>query len=215
MAVEDLSDYIGDEGNTPFDLRWARRDVLEYHREYGMPVIIKRTYNSDHVAAQRGPHGEEVRRDNTFDDAYGQGFYSPQSIISMTGDWGYSDGWFTFVTLSDAPLEIDPGERGAFKQFRAQGEMPFAPLLWEGDLIITLEIERLDTQQIRIVATGDRFIAEAVTPITMRGEFTRIYVPRQEAESTYYQDVQRFIAQQFQAVRMPRYHHVYDIPVLG
>jgi hypothetical protein len=214
MAVEDLSDYIGETGVTPYDLMWARRDVLEYHREYGMPVIIKRTYNSDHAAVAEGPHGEEVRRDNTYDDAYGQGFFNPQSIISMQGRWGYSQGWFTYVTFADSPLEVDPGQRGARKAIRHVSEMPFAPLLWEGDLIITLEIERLDTQQIRILATGDRYITEAVTPITMRGEFTRIYVPRQEAETTFYQDSQRFIAQQFQAVRMPRYHHVYDIPVL-
>lgn len=214
MPVEDLSDYTGIVGETPYDLMWARRDSVDYHRQYGMPVIIKRTYNSDHVASAEGPHGEEVRRDNTFDDTYGQGMFSEQSVISMQGHWGYSPGWFTYITMSDASLEINPGKRGAFKQIQIQAEMPAAPLLWEGDLIITVEMNRLN-DEINIVSTGDRYIAQAVQGITMRGEFTNIYIPQQETESTFYQDEGRFIAQKFQLVRMPRYHHVYDVPVLG
>lgn len=213
MPVEDLTVYPGSVGETPFELYTARRDVWDYHQNYGMPAIIKRAYNSDHIGFGEGPHGEDVERDETYDDAYGQGFFTETAAkVGNQNRSGYSDGWLTYVTLDDTNVEASkPGARGAHKEIITQGQLPWAPNIWDDDLLILVQIQRIGGA-IEITGTDDRFIIQGVTPVTMRGFFERY---RQQTEANYIQDKQRFIAQKFTAVRMPRYNSVYDIPILG
>jgi hypothetical protein len=215
MVLEDVSSLLYESPDTPFDLIDARRNVLDYHTQYGMPVVIKRAYNSDHAAMGKGPQGENVRRDTTYDPAFGQGFFSPSGSIGDNQFVEYGPGWFTYVTLSDSVVDdSDPSNRGAQKKFITQGEMPWTPLLWDNDLLILVEIEKISDSEARIVAAEDRFVVQGITPITMRGQATQFYIPNQESQALYFRDKNRFIAQQFQAVRMPRYHRVYDMPII-
>lgn len=211
MAIEDLTTYPGD-AQTPFELYTARRDVWDYHALYGMPAIIKRTYNSDHVAFGKGPHGEPVERDSTWDEQYGQGFASETSAKSGQNLTGYSDGWLTYVTLDDAKVETSKfGARGAHKELITNGEMPWLPTLWDEDLLILVEIVK-NGNTIEIVGSYDRFIVQNVTAVTLRGHFE---IPIQETQANYMQNKNHFIAQRFNAVRMPRYNDVYNVPLLG
>lgn len=212
MAIEDLTAYPGAVGETPFELYTARRDVWDYHAHFGMPAVIKRVYNSDHIAFGQGPHGEEVERDETWDDAIGQGFFSETAAKTGENRTGYSDGWLTYVTLDDTTVEAAKyGERGAHKQIITQGELPWLPSVWDEDLLILVQIQRVGNT-IEIIGSDDRFIIRGVSPVTMRGHFERSI---QEREANWIQDKDRFIAQRFQAVRMPRYNNVYDVPILG
>lgn len=213
--LENVEDLLSDDPATPYDLKLARRDSIDYHRRYGMPAIIKRAYNSDHVAFQEGPQGESVRRDTTFDDAYGQGFYSPNGAIGFDGKAPeYGAGWFTYITLQDATIDdSDPTNMGSQKLLSTRGEVGWKPTIWDNDLIILVAVE-YHHDKIEIVAAGDRFIVQQVTPITMRGQATNFYMPNQESQWNYLRDGARLIAQQFSAVRMPRYHRVYNVGII-
>lgn len=216
VLVEDVSALLADDPATPYDLKLARRDSMDYHRQYGMPAILKRAYNSDHVAFQEGPHAEPVRRDSTFDPAYGQGFYSPVGAIGHSGQSPeYSAGWFTFLTLQDAAVDdSDPTSAGSQKLISTQGEVGWKPTVWDGDLVILISIENLSDGRIKITEAGDRYVVQSVNPITMRGQATSFYTPNQGAQWNFLRDGARLIAQQFNAVRMPRYHRVYNVPII-
>lgn len=203
--VEDFSEYLG-EPDAPYDLVMARRAVLEYHQNYGMPVIIKRAYNADHYSTGMGPQGEIVTRSSTYDAAYGQSLKTSKGSDPDE----YGDGWFTYIRLDDTPIDHNtPGPRGTFKHYTATGIAPWAPNIFDGDLMILIAVKVIgDTLQITDV--GDRFIFQGVQPITMRN-----YRQEQEIRIDYMLDKNRWISQRFQAVRMPRFHEVYDVPVVG
>lgn len=216
VLIENVEDLLGDDPTTPYDLKLARRDSIDYHRQYGMPAIIKRAYNSDHRAFQEGPQGEDVRLDSTFDEAYGQGFFSTVGAIGNNGTLPeFGIGWFTYLTLQDTTVDdSDPTNMGSQKKISTQGEVGWKPTVWDNDLIILVEVNYKSGGVIEIVSAGDRFLIQNVTPVTMRGEATRFYMKNQETVTNYLRDGARLISQQFNAVRMPRYHRVYDVAIV-
>ena len=112
MAIENMMFKYGyDDGTTPSEVKNLRQSVFDYTFRYGNPVVIKRIYNTDDVAVGR------TAWDTTFDDVYEQ-----SSTIGENYGFsaGWSDGYFTYITLGDGNMMIDddtPNRTGTFKTF--------------------------------------------------------------------------------------------------
>ena len=201
MPIENLS-FTYSDGTTPQDLRLMRREVLEYHRAYGMPVVIKHAFKSDDVALG------QATRDDTWDDVYSQGSIKGTGHgTGITG--GYSDGAFTYITLSDTQIDVQsPDQEGLYKTLQPSGTAPWVPLIQDGDMIILVAVADV-SDQVQITSEGDRFIVQSVQPVTLRG-----YVAYQKAVTDYEQGLGHMVSQNFQAIRIPPEHPSYQVPLI-
>jgi hypothetical protein len=202
MAIINLSETYGNVGD-PQDLVFLRRQVFDYARLYGMPVIIKKEHNIDDVG------NNLVERDNRWQDVYGQ------SSVTGTGfgtgiEGGFSDdGTFTFITLDETMVdEQTPDREGAYRALITSGHAPWTPTLYDGDLIILVEVTINEDDTVTITETGDRFRIQKVLPVHMRG-----YPAVQRQNYTFYKNPIALVSQNFEAVRMPASDPVYDVPV--
>lgn len=205
MAIENMMFKYGyDDGSTPSDVKNIRQSVFDYVWRYGNPVVIKRIYNTDDVA--KGT----TAWDATFDDVYEQS----STIGSNLGfSAGWSDGFFTYITLGDGNMMVDddtPNRTGAFKLFVTSGVAPWNPFIQDGDLIISTRIELDANNKITITGTGDRYRVQKVFPVPLRAETNRNYM---NSETNYVENSDIIVSQNFEAVRIPKADPVYDIAI--
>jgi hypothetical protein len=202
MAIINLSATYGEPGD-PQDVVQLRREVFDYARLYGMPVVIKRAFGIDDVGLGL------KERDNRWQDVYGQ------SSILGTGfgtgvEGGFSeDGNFTFITLDETTVDDEsPDREGSYFSLITSGHAPWTPLISDGDLIILVEASIDNLGNVTITSTGDRFRVQKVLPVHMRG-----YPSIQRQHLTFYKNSIVLVSQNFEAVRMPPSDPVYDVPV--
>jgi len=205
MAIENMMFKYGyDDGTTPSELKNLRQSVFDYTFRYGNPVVIKRIYNTDDVAKGK------TNWDETFDDVYEQS----STIGSNYGfSAGWSDGYFTYITLGDGNMMIDddtPNRAGTFKMFVTSGVAPWTPALQDGDLIISTRIELNANNQVTITGTGDRYRIQKVFLVPLRSELNRGYM---NSETNYVENQDIMVSQNFEAVRIPRSDPVYNIGI--
>lgn len=205
MAIENMMFKYGyDDGSTPADVKNLRQSVFDYVWRYGNPVVIKRIYNTDDVS--KGT----TAWDATFDDVYEQS----STIGNNLGfSAGWSDGFFTYITLGDGNMMVDddtPNRTGTFKIFVTSGVAPWNPFIQDGDLIISTRIELDANNKITITGTGDRYRVQKVFPVPLRAETNRSYM---NSETNYVENSDIIVSQNFEAVRIPKPDPVYDIAI--
>lgn len=206
MAIENMMFKYGyDDGSTPADVKNLRQSVFDYVWRYGNPVVIKRIYNTDDVS--KGT----TAWDATFDDVYEQS----STIGNNLGfSAGWSDGFFTYITLGDGNMMVDddtPNRTGTFKLFVTSGVAPWNPFIQDGDLIISTRIEyNHETKTVVVTGTGDRYRVQKVFPVPLRAETNRNYM---NSETNYVENSDIIVSQNFEAVRIPRPDPVYDIAI--
>lgn len=204
MAIENMMFKYGyDDNSSPAEVKNVRQSVFDYMFRYGSPVVIKRIYNTDDVA--RGTTDWDV----TFDDVYEQ---SSTIGPNLGFSAGWSEGFFTYITLGDGNMMVDddtPNRTGSFKMFVTSGVAPWTPFIQDGDLIISTRIE-LDpvTFSIKITGVGDRYRVQKVFPVPLRAELNRRYM---NSETNYVENPDIIVSQNFEAVRIPRPDPLYDI----
>lgn len=205
MPIENMMFKYGyDDGSTPAEVRNVRQSVFDYMFRYGNPVVIKRIYNTDDVAEGR------TEWDSTFDDVYEQ---SSTVGPNLGFSAGWSDGYFTYITLGDGNIMIDddsPNRTGSFKLFVTSGVAPWVPLIQDGDLIITTRIELDANNGITVTGTGDRFRIQKVFLVPVRAELNRGYM---NSETNYVENSDIIVSQNFEAVRIPRSDPLYEIGI--
>lgn len=206
MPIENVMFKYGyDDGSTPAEVKNVRQSVFDYMFRYGNPVVIKRIYNTDDVAVGR------TEWDSTFDDVYEQ---SSTVGPNLGFSAGWSDGYFTYITLGDGNMMIDddsPNRTGSFKLFVTSGVAPWMPFIQDGDLIITTRISLPNpTGPITITGTGDRFRVQKVFPVPLRAELNRGYM---NSETNYVENSDIIVSQNFEAVRIPRSDPLYEIEI--
>jgi len=205
MPIENMMFKYGyDDGSTPAEVKNVRQSVFDYMFRYGNPVVIKRIYNTDDVAEGK------TEWDSTFDDVYEQ---SSTVGPNLGFSAGWSDGYFTYITLGDGNIMIDddsPNRTGSFKLFVTSGVAPWVPLIQDGDLIITTRIELNSNNAITITGTGDRFRIQKVFLAPLRAELNRGYM---NSETNYVENEDIIVSQNFEAVRIPRSDPLYEIEI--
>jgi hypothetical protein len=205
MAIENMMFKYGyDDGSTPAEVRNVRQSVFDYMFKYGNPVVIKRIYNTDDVAAGI------TEWDSTFDDVYEQ---SSTVGPNLGFSAGWNDGYFTYMTLGDGNIPIDddsPNRTGSFKLFVTSGVAPWVPSIQDGDIIITTRVELSQNNAITITGTGDRFRVQKVFPVPLRAELNRGYM---NSETNYVENSDIIVSQNFESVRIPRSDPLYDIEI--
>jgi hypothetical protein len=205
MAIENMMFKYGyDDDSTPAEVKNVRQSVFDYMYRYGNPVVIKRIYNTDDVA--RGI----TEWDSTFDDVYEQ---SSTVGPNLGFSAGWSDGFFTYLTLGDGNMMIDddsPNRTGSFKMFVTSGIAPWNPIIQDGDLIITTRVEISNQGAITITGTGDRFRVQKVFLVPLRAELNRGYM---NSETNYVENPDIVVSQNFEAVRIPRSDPLYEIGI--
>lgn len=205
MAIENMMFKYGyDDNSTPSEVKNVRQSVFDYTFRYGNPVVIKRIYNTDDVAVGR------TAWDTTFDDVYEQ-----SSTIGTNYGFsaGWSDGYFTYITLGDGNMMIDddtPNRTGTFKTFVTSGVAPWTPAIQDGDLIISTRIELNANNQVTITGTGDRYRIQKVFLVPLRSELNRGYM---NSETNYVENQDIMVSQNFEAVRIPRSDPLYEIGI--
>jgi len=206
MPIENMMFKYGyDDNSTPAEVKNVRQSVFDYMFRYGNPVVIKRLYNTDDVASG------VTDWDATFDDVYEQ---SSTVGNNLGFSAGWSEGFFTYITLGDGNIMIDddtPNRPGSFKLFVTSGVAPWNPLIQDGDIIITTRIE-LDpeTFAIKITGTGDRYRVQKVFLVPLRAELNRGYM---NSETNYVENLDILVSQNFESVRIPRSDPLYKIDV--
>lgn len=205
MAIENMMFKYGyDDDSTPAEVKNVRQSVFDYMYRYGNPVVIKRIYNTDDVA--KGI----TDWDNTFDDVYEQ---SSTVGANLGFSAGWSDGFFTYITLGDGNTMIDddsPNRTGSFKMFVTSGVAPWVPIIQDGDLIITTRVEFNNQGAITVTGTGDRFRVQKVFLVPLRAELNRGYM---NSETNYVENPDIVVSQNFEAVRIPRSDPLYEIGI--
>jgi hypothetical protein len=205
MAIENMMFKYGyDDNTTPAEVRNVRQSVFDYTFRYGNPVVIKRIYNTDDVAQGR------TDWDATFDDVYEQ---SSTIGDNLGFSAGWSDGYFTYITLGDGNTMIDddtPNRTGTYKTFVTSGVAPWTPSIQDGDLIISTRIELDSNNKVVITGTGDRYRVQKVFLVPIRAELNRGYM---NSETNYVENPDIMVSQNFEAVRIPRSDPVYDIGI--
>ena len=206
MPIENMMFKYGyDDGSTPSEVKNIRQSVFDYMFKFGNPVVIKRIYNTDDVARGR------TEWDSTFDDVYEQSSTVGPNIGFSAG---WSDGYFTYITLGDGNMMIDddsPNRTGSFKMFVTSGVAPWVPFIQDGDLIISVRIESPSpTGPITITGTGDRYRVQKVFPVPLRAELNRGYM---NSETNYIENTDIVVSQNFEAVRIPRSDPTYEIEI--
>jgi hypothetical protein len=192
MAIENMMFKYGyDDGSTPAEVRNVRQSVFDYMFKYGNPVVIKRIYNTDDVAAGI------TEWDSTFDDVYEQ---SSTVGPNLGFSAGWNDGYFTYMTLGDGNIPIDddsPNRTGSFKLFVTSGVAPWVPSIQDGDIIITTRVELSQNNAITITGTGDRFRVQKVFPVPLRAELNRGYM---NSETNYVENSDIIVSQNFELI---------------
>ena len=206
MPIENVMFKYGyDDNSTPAEVKNVRQSVFDYMFRYGNPVVIKRIYNTDDVAQGR------TAWDETFDDVYEQ---SSTIGDNLGFSAGWSEGYFTYITLGDGNMLIDddtPNRTGSYKVFVTSGVAPWLPSIQDGDLIISTRIESpTPTGPITITGTGDRYRVQKVFLVPLRAELNRGYM---NSETNYVENPDIVVSQNFEAVRIPRSDPVYDIEI--
>jgi hypothetical protein len=206
MPIENVMFKYGyDDNSTPAEVKNVRQSVFDYMFRYGNPVVIKRIYNTDDVAQGR------TAWDETFDDVYEQ---SSTIGDNLGFSAGWSEGYFTYITLGDGNMLIDddtPNRTGSYKMFVTSGVAPWLPSIQDGDLIISTRIELpTPTGPITITGTGDRYRVQKVFLVPLRAELNRGYM---NSETNYVENPDIVVSQNFEAVRIPRSDPVYDIEI--
>lgn len=206
MPIENVMFKYGyDDNSTPAEVKNVRQSVFDYMFRYGNPVVIKRIYNTDDVAQGR------TAWDETFDDVYEQ---SSTIGDNLGFSAGWSEGYFTYITLGDGNMLIDddtPNRTGSYKMFVTSGVAPWLPSIQDGDLIISTRIESpTPTGPITITGTGDRYRVQKVFLVPLRAELNRGYM---NSETNYVENPDIVVSQNFEAVRIPKSDPVYDIEI--
>ena len=206
MPIENVMFKYGyDDNSTPAEVKNVRQSVFDYMFRYGNPVVIKRIYNTDDVAQGR------TAWDETFDDVYEQ---SSTIGDNLGFSAGWSEGYFTYITLGDGNMLIDddtPNRTGSYKMFVTSGVAPWIPSIQDGDLIISTRVElSTPTGPITVTGTGDRYRVQKVFLVPLRAELNRGYM---NSETNYVENPDIVVSQNFEAVRIPRSDPVYDIEI--
>ena len=205
MAIENMMFKYGyDDNSTPAEVKNIRQSVFDYMYRFGSPVVIKRIYNTDDVAEGR------TEWDSTFDDVYEQS----STVGPYFGfEAGWSEGYFTYITLGDGSAMVDdntPNRTGAFKIFVTSGVAPWAPFIQDGDMIITTRVEYNSEGAITVTGLGDRYRVQKVYPVPLRAELNRGYM---NSETNYVENSDLIVSQNFEAVRIPRSDPLYKIDI--
>jgi hypothetical protein len=208
MAIRDYrAIYNYTDNSLPNDLAVQRRHCWEYHYTFGQPVIFRSIYDQDAVALGISTP------DPTYDNVYGQG------LTFSADDKGYSYGFsppvLTYVTFGDAIIDDQtPNTTGQFKQFLPSMSAPWAPQIKDGDLIISVVLHYDENNNPVIDGTGDRYVVQQVTPVTMRSLF-RQNSKYMERNYNYPENTDVLVQQNMQAVRIERTNALYEISATG
>lgn len=182
--------------STPQEVRDFRKQVFDFHRMYGMPVIFKHRWNNRDFKkglVQHCPiHFNVVYNQDDADCPYcfGTGFLG-----------GYSDGQIVWVTFSDSVEDrIRIGPQGVLL-FDRQPDIvaPWVPDMGDGDLIITADFKEntFDVEDER-----DRYVLHDVTARTVRGFQKKV------------QTVEFKVQQNLSADRVPDDDILQDVPII-
>lgn len=191
-----IADYrLYNVGPTPHEIKTLRKEIYDFHKTLGQPVIFKHRWNLDdekNGKCVRCPyHDQSYHRDKTdCEYCYGTGFLG-----------GFDDGVIIFATIDDAPvdqLKISPQGVVLFER-HPQFVAPWYPTMGDGDLIITADFDRATWA---ILKTNDIFELNMVEPITVRGIFGT------------YTDYKLYKTQQKADIdRIPNTHIYYSMPI--
>lgn len=190
-----IDTYLFNIGPTPREIKTFRKEVTQFHTTLGQPVIFKHRWNLDDVskglAVLCPNHNYSYERDKSHCPyCFGTNFLG-----------GFADGVIIFATISDAPVDqLKIGPQGYILYDKhPQFTAPWYPNMGDGDLIIQAEFDRANWS---VLATGDRFELNNVTPVTIRG----IFGP--------FTDYKLYKVQQTSEIdRIPNLHHYYDVPI--
>jgi hypothetical protein len=91
---------------------------------------------------------------------------------------------------------------------------PWAPQIKDGDLIISIVCHFDAEDNLVVDGTGDRYMVQNVTPVTMRALF-RQNSPYMERDYNYAENTDVIVQQNMQAVRLERSNALYEVSATG
>lgn len=222
---------------TPQEIKRLRREVMDFTRKLGQPVLLKHQWNNEDVR-----QGLAKQCPGCFDDAYKQtrndcpvcfsvGFVSVEddnitNLYIENGQLvdqvhqinelrapkygGYGPGYITWLIEPDTPVDIFKiNEQGVMVQTQqAQGTAPWFPELHDNDLAVNVHLDKsLKIQVVNVFGDGTRNREYDRYQLKMTNPVTIRGFGNRAVDQNYQ------VQQTFEMAHIPKDNILYGVPI--